>query len=585
MVAILGTAGAVVASNNSLRNQVLAFFKPATSNIISHLVKKQRLVITVTERGNLESSKNEDVMNEVEGTTTILTILPEGSRVKKGDLVCELDSATLRDNLTNQEITTKRAIADLEQAKKTLEVAEISVNEYLEGTYLQEIDQINGDIRLAESELVRAKDRLAWSTSMEKKNYVAKSQVFADTLSELRASISKTQAERKMSVLKEYTYKKQLTSLQADVEKAKSDCLAKQATYDLEKTKLEKLGRQIDKCKLYAPNDGLIVYATDGNNFRMNNQAQIEEGATVRERQKIFSLPDITRMQVNAKVHESMIDRVEVNQHVNVKVDAFPNEKLTGLVKTVNPLPDQGNWLASDVKLYTTIVTIEQSFPSLRPGMTAECVILIDTLEDVIVVPVTAVLPLNGKDYVYLINPNGPPERKEVKLGQTNDILIEIKEGVKEGDRVALNPTALVSEAEKNAAFSTASRASTRTQDFGDTKVEKKPGGSESDKGKGDGKAKGKRGGNPMAVFQKIGEKTKTLPADEQAKLKDFSLPMEERMSLMKKAGVTDEELQQMQQAIQERMKNGGGFGGGPGGPGGPGGGPRGGPRGGPSGG
>src|SRR5262249_2241865 len=157
---------------------------------------------------------------------------------------------------------------------------------------------------------------------------------------------------------------------------------------------------QIEKCKLFAPSDGLIVYSTDGNMFRMNNQAQIEEGATVRERQKIFSLPDITRMQVNAKVHESMVNKVAQEQKVNIKVDAFPTVPLTGTIKTVNPLPDQGNFLASDVKLYTTIVTIDQTFPSLRPGMTAECIVLINTLDNVLVIPVTAVLPLKGKDYV-----------------------------------------------------------------------------------------------------------------------------------------------------------------------------------------
>ena len=71
------------------------------------------LAVTVTEKGNLESSKNEDVFCEVEGQTTIIMILPEGTQVTKGELVCELDSRHAPDNLTNQEITTKRAEADL----------------------------------------------------------------------------------------------------------------------------------------------------------------------------------------------------------------------------------------------------------------------------------------------------------------------------------------------------------------------------------------------------------------------------------------------------------------------------------------
>ena len=134
--------------------------------------------------------------------------------------------------------------ADLEQAKKTLEVANISVQEYKEGTYLQDRDQLTGDMTLAASELSRAIGRYEWSKSMAEKKYVSQSQVISDKLTELKANISKGQAERKMNVLEKYTYPKQMTSLQAEVEKSKSDMYAKEATYELEKSKLEKLRKQ-----------------------------------------------------------------------------------------------------------------------------------------------------------------------------------------------------------------------------------------------------------------------------------------------------------------------------------------------------
>ncbi|MFM7594210.1 MAG: hypothetical protein ACKO85_20665, partial [Isosphaeraceae bacterium] len=67
-----------------------SFMGPQQVDVVSYKVNKGRLAITVKERGNLESSRNEDVMCEVEGSTTIIKILPEGSRVRKGELVCEL---------------------------------------------------------------------------------------------------------------------------------------------------------------------------------------------------------------------------------------------------------------------------------------------------------------------------------------------------------------------------------------------------------------------------------------------------------------------------------------------------------------
>lgn len=574
-VAVLSTVGVVAASSPDVRKGISGFFGSPNDNLIPYVVRKQKLVITVTERGNLESAKNTDVTNEVEGQTTIIFIKPEGTPVEKGELVCELDSAALRDNLVNQEIATKRAEADFENAKKTREVAEISVKEYQEGTYLQEIKNIEGETTLAQSELERSKDRHEWSKMMAKNKYVSDSQVIADRLAQIKAEISLDQAIRKMQVLKDFTYKKQITELEANVEKARSDELAKKQTFELETAKLEKLRKQIDKCKLYAPGDGLIVYANDTNQFRGNNQPLIEEGAVVRERQKIFSLPDIEHMQVNTKVHESMVDRVRRGQTAKIRVDAFANMPLTGTVKNVQPLPDPSSFFSSDIKVYTTIVTIDQSSTALRPGMTAEVTILIATLDDVLCIPVTAVLPLQGKDYVYLITPDGPV-RREVKLGATNDILIEIKEGLKEGERVAMNPASLLSEDEKREAFSASARADARSKDFGDAKATS-PG--LAPEGKGDdakAKAKGRRGGGPggagMAIFQKL----RNLSEEDRAKLRDPDLSEAERSELMSRAGVTAEEQEQMKQMMEQFRQGGGpgGFGGGPGGPGGFGGGP-----------
>ena len=53
--------------------------------------------------GSLESSKNQDAFCLVEGGTTIIMIKPEGTRVKKGEVVCELDSAALNDQLDESE--------------------------------------------------------------------------------------------------------------------------------------------------------------------------------------------------------------------------------------------------------------------------------------------------------------------------------------------------------------------------------------------------------------------------------------------------------------------------------------------------
>lgn len=550
-----------------LGKSVTGLFSSADTSIIKYKVQRTKLPVVVVERGSLESSKNLDGINEVEGMTTIIKIVPEGTVVKKGQKVCELDSATLRDNLTNQKISTQRANADYEQTTKTLQVTEISVKEYLEGTFPSDKQTAQGSIKLAESDLIKAQDRLDWSNRMTKIGYVAASQNQSDKLATDKAQFTLAEAQNKLKVLMEFTKLKQMTELQANVEKAKSDMLAKKQTYELELAKEVKLEKQIEKCILYAPNDGLVVYANESGRFGASNQAMIEEGAQVRERQKIFSLPDISKMRVNTKVHESMVDKVTPGLYARIRVDAFPNQPLDGKVEMVQPLPDPSSWISSDVKVYTTFVTIENGHPGLRPGMTAQVEILITQLDDVLVVPIQSILEFKGKDHVFVITPDGP-KRREIKLGISNEKFVEVKDGIKEGEFVAMNPTSLMSEAEKREAFAGTGKDGEKKEWSSDAvKAGVSPGmlGPAADeaaaKKKDAAKKKGGRGGAGGMANSPIFQKMQTLSEEDRAKLRTAS--EEERTELFKKAGITDAEIEQMKQM---RANRGAGGGGGPGG-------------------
>jgi RND family efflux transporter MFP subunit len=416
-----------------------------------HEAKPGKLTVTVSERGSLESSNALDVVSEVEGMTTILHILPEGTRVKKGDLVCELDSASLRDQLTNQRIATQRAEADLEQARTTREVAELALKEYLEGTFPLEQQELEGAIKVAEMELLTAQDELEAGPRSRRAE-----------LNVMKAELSLRQAQSKLRLLSQFTRVRMGRTLETQIEKARSDELAKEATYELEKSKEENLRKQINKCKLFAPGDGLVVYADVPSRPGDSQPSRIEEGATVRERQKIFSLPDFTKMRVNAKVHESMVDRIRPGMKVRIQVDAFPQQVLEGTVHSVNPLPDPTNFFQFDAKVYTTFVTIDDPHPGLRPGMSAQVEILVAELDNVLSVPIKAVLSFDGKDHVAVKKPDGGFDWREVTLGMTNDKLIEVKQGLQGGERVSLDPLALMSEAEKREKLGDPSKNVTR---------------------------------------------------------------------------------------------------------------------------
>ena len=217
-----------------LSKPIRGLFKSTDLDIIPFEVKLATLPITVNEKGALESSKNQDVQCLVEGSTTIISILAEGTPVKKGDLVCELDSASLRDQLTNQKIATQGAEASYQNAKLTREVAQIAVKEYKEGIYLQDKATIQGEIKLAESDLTRAADRVDWATRMYEKGYVSKAQKVSEELNFAKAKFTLEQSQSKLNVLELYTKAKTIKELESEVEKSLSDELAKKQTYQLE---------------------------------------------------------------------------------------------------------------------------------------------------------------------------------------------------------------------------------------------------------------------------------------------------------------------------------------------------------------
>jgi HlyD family secretion protein len=440
-----------------------------TADVPVHEVRPGKLRVSVVERGSLEAARTADVLCQVENQTTILSIRPEGTSVARGELVCQLDSASLRDQLVNQTIATRRAEAAYHNAKLAREAAEIAVAEYANGIFQQESYALKSQVVGARAAIQKAEDRLERTKRAHKRVSEAAKAVAvktpADIVAELdiedrlEAAGAAVQREKetlelarsKLELLEKYTLPKTTKALKVEVERKRSDELARQSAWELEKSREEKLNKQIESCRITAPGAGVIVYANNPNRpVRGQPRPQIEEGATVRPRQKILSIVDLSGpMQVNTKVHESIVDRINRGLKALVKVDALPATPLPGLVVRVAPLPDPGAMATWDPKVYTTIVRRMDNQQGLRPGLTAKVEILINDLDNVLTVPIQAVLHLDGNDVVLIKKPEGPFERREVILGERSDKLIEVKNGLASGDLVTLNPFALLSESEK----------------------------------------------------------------------------------------------------------------------------------------
>jgi multidrug efflux pump subunit AcrA (membrane-fusion protein) len=214
---------------------------------------------------------------------------------------------------------------------------------------------------------------------------------------------------------------------------------AAEGRYHIECDQRQELSDQYSNCVIRAKRQGLVVYGGSDDRRFFGGEEQIREGATVRERQSIITIPDMTKMSVKVKIHESHIKKVRKGQKARIQVDAFPDEKLTGEVIKVGVLPDSGNrWMNPDLKVYITSVAVDGVREWLKPGMSAKVEILVKELPNVIYLPIQAVVPLNGKQYCFLPN-GGKPTQREVEVGEFNDEFIEIKRGIKEGEKVLLS--------------------------------------------------------------------------------------------------------------------------------------------------
>jgi len=432
-------------------------------------VKRGRLSLVVDTRGRLEASRSADVYSSVEGQTTILSIVPEGTRVTKGQLICELDSAALKDRLVNQSIALKKAEAAYQNAKLTREAAEIAVKEYADGIYPRERQKAMAEMKWASEAMNRlhrqrkqveaAQQELA-ALLRDRKEPKTPADILATLDVDARLEAVERAYDRETKALyaareandalSKFTKEKTVKQLQIQVETARAAEIDRQSAFELERSKEAKLQRQIESCKIYAPADGTLVYANDPAPAGNRPTPQIEEGATVRERQKLFSVPDLN-VPMRTVVHapEAVIDQVRPGQKARIKVDAFPNETFDGVVEAVAPLSDPTNFFQGAAVNYTTHVAFSKGIPHLRPGMTASIEIPVVSLDDVLTVPAQAVARYDKKDHVAVKTPGGGVDWREVTLGATDGKSVEVKDGLKAGEAVVTDPTPLLTDEQK----------------------------------------------------------------------------------------------------------------------------------------
>lgn len=408
---------------------------------ILEMISKGPFDHIVLEQGEIESSSNNEVKCEVKGRggsgTPILSVIPEGTYVKKGDVLCELDSSALDQEAKNQRIIVSAAESTVISSEAAVSKAEIARQEYLEGTYLTERKTILSEISIAQQNLRKAELSLQSAERLAAKGTLKPLQIEAEQYAVQNAQSTLESAEARLRVLDELTKAKMLVQLDSDIATAKAKLDSDRNTLIEEKEKLEEILGQIAVCTVKAPADGQVVYANKSGS-RGGSDFVVEPGAVVREQQTIFLLPDPTKMQVKAKVNESRITLIREGMPVKIRVGAVENELLGRVVK-VNKYAEPGNWWGSNVKEYAVFVQIIEPPETIRTGMTAEVRIFVEQIPEAVQIPILAIYETKGHHFVLVKDGEGW-ETKEVKIGGANEKFITVDSGVEPGEEVVLNP-------------------------------------------------------------------------------------------------------------------------------------------------
>lgn len=429
------------------------------------------LDVRIVKDGELQAINNIEIQSEVEGQTTIQTLVKEGTSVRKGDILVTLDSSAIRQkiedtylelqkaeaDLTNaremREIQISKNSADVEAAEVALTLAQLALKQYDEGTYPQSLANANTDLESARTSLKTAEEKLFQTKALHSKGFVTMTQIKDDELGVINATNNLRKAETALKVLTDYTHQMELADKQntlsqaeqrvarvkrenaASLSQKEADVRAKEQALSVLNRRNERLGEQLAACTIKAPADGMVVYFTSGDR---NAQNALQEGSQVRERQNLLRLPDTRSMKAVVRISESQVARLREGQRAIIQLSNL-KEPIGATLSKISVLADNSQrYWNPDVKEYPVDLALDRTPPSLKPGMGAMTTIYIERLQSVLAVPLTSIYTVGHQSWVGVRRRDGEIEPAPVKVGATNETHAQIVEGLSAGQEVKL---------------------------------------------------------------------------------------------------------------------------------------------------
>ncbi len=423
------------------------------------VVETQELVLGnltkhVTADGNVVVSEDQDVKTEVESLISSLEV-EKGDLIAKGDLVAKLSGDLFRDQLQNLQIELEEANLnyekmlaqrekeeelrqhrlnnarqEIEKAKLALEREKISLAE-IEADYNNQIENIIVDLSqlkddLAKKEYLLSEGAIAKNEVEAIRNKISNLKIEKDNLNKkLEKFLNQTKVNR-LKIARTSLQQAESSIEQLKVEFADQNIFLREkrlAKLSIEKvkTKINEISDKLKKIDVYSPYTGTVI------------ELSVQDGSMVEAGDTVIKVADISDLEIRALVDEVNINEVAVGQSVTVSSDNY-NGILKGEVKEISPIAIQ----EGNINKYETIISLNEGFQKLKPGMFVSAEIMTHDLKDVFSLPLMAIL---GEEQKYvMVNDNGVSRKKNIETGLRNLSQVEIESGLEKGAEVIIGP-------------------------------------------------------------------------------------------------------------------------------------------------
>ncbi len=384
---------------------IVAFFvvsiSSGTTSIATFTVEKGEFLIDITEKGELQAARSTSVSvpRRVYGSTRIMSIVEDGTMVEEGDFLVQFDTSEFENRVRERTNELENARAELASQKASIE---------------SNRKQMENNLIIQEYSYEQAK------LKAQQMKYEAAARQREMELEFKKAELSLQQAREKLESQK----------IIDEANLSKAELRVRQAEQRLQEAK-----DMLDALTLTAPKSGMAVLQQI---WGPNGREKVKVGSTPHRGMELVSIPDLSVMQVKTQVNEIDVSRVSVGQQAVITLDALDGPTFYGTVTNVATLATSER--GSDVKVFEVVVTIDGQDERLKPGMSAQCKIVTNKVDDVLYVPLEAVFDKEDTTVVFV--KNGGFEKRMVEIGSKNSDYIIVHTGIEAGEEIALrDPT------------------------------------------------------------------------------------------------------------------------------------------------